>query len=337
MKPMAVLAALVATMATAVAAAQAPEPITWKFAFAGPPTSTNLTGGLQPWVDDVMRDSEGTLKIVVYPGSVLAHIPQVYDRMVNGVFEIGYSTQASYGGVFPGSAVVDLPFMVNDIRKSAVAFWHLFERGPLKAEYAKMHPVALYNYPSSGYQTKKPVRVMEDLRGMKIGTQGTLNSKIMQALGGTPITLTTTENYEALNRNLVDGVQMGFTGFVQFKLQEVTSHHLDVAFGTPAGFTALNKEAYAKLPAKAKAAIDKHSGEPFSARMGRALYNTAELQYNQVRAMPGHSFAKLEPAEFARWKERAKPYVDEWIANTPNGAAIVAAWREELAKAGDGG
>jgi TRAP-type C4-dicarboxylate transport system substrate-binding protein len=147
--------------------------------------------------------------------------------------------------------------------------------------------------------------------------------------------MTTTENYEALQRNLVDGVQMGWTGFTQFKLQEVTSYHLEVSFGTPAGFTAANKEAYAKLPAKAKAAVDKNSGEPFSALMGRALHNTAEMQYNAVKAMPGHTMYSLDPKEFERWKERSKPIVDEWIANTPNGAAIVAAWRDELKKAGD--
>jgi len=322
-------------LAAAPAAAQTAEPITWKFAFAGPPTSTNLTGGLQPWVDAVMKDSEGTLKIQVYVGSVLASIPQVYDRLINGVFEIGYTTQASYGGVFPGSGVVDLPFQVNDIRKGAVAFWNLYANGTLAAEYAKVMPVALYLYPGSGLQTRKPIHSLEDLKGMKIGTQG-INSKIMQALGGTPITLTTTENYESLQRGMVDGVQMGFTGFTQFKLQEVTNYHLGVSFGTPAGFTALNKEAYAKLPAKAKAAVDKHSGEPFSALMGRALYATADLQYNQVKAMPGHTMYDLDPKEFARWKERIQPIVDEWTRNTPNGAKIVASFKQELTKAGDG-
>jgi TRAP-type C4-dicarboxylate transport system substrate-binding protein len=295
-----------------------------------------LTGGLQPWADAVTKDSDGTLKIQFYVGSVLAAIPQVYDRLVNGVFEVGYSTQASYGGVFPGSGVVDLPFMAHDIRKSAVAFWHMYDRGPLTEEYAKMKPVALYNYPGSGLQTKRPIHSLEDLRGMKIGTQGIINSKIMQALGGTPITLTTTQNYESLQRGMVDGVQMGWTGFTQFKLQEVTNYHLGVSFGTPAGFTALNKEAYAKLPTKAKVAVDKHSGEPFSALMGRALYNTAQIQYNDVKAMPGHTMYDLAPAEFERWKERTKPIVEEWIANTPNGAKIVAAWRDELKKAGDG-
>ena len=336
MRSIGALSGIVAGVALAAGTpAQGAEPIVWKFAFAGPSTSTNLTGGLQPWANDVMKASEGTLEIKFFVGSVLSPIPQVYDRLVNNVFEVGYSTQASTRGIFPGSGVVDLPFLANDIRKTAVAFWHMYERGPLAAEYAKIHPVALYNYPGSGLQTKKPIHNLEDLKGVKIGTQGVVNSKIMQALGGTPITLTTTQNYESLQRGMVDGVQMGWTGFVQFKLQEVTSYHLGVSFGTPAGFTAVSKEAYGKLPAKAKAAVDKYSGEPFSARMGRALHATADYQYNYVKGLPGHTMYDLDAKELARWQERTKPIVDEWIASTPNGAKVLAAWKDELKKAGD--
>jgi TRAP-type C4-dicarboxylate transport system substrate-binding protein len=252
------------------------------------------------------------------------------------VFEIGYSTQSSYGGVFPGSSVVDLPFHVKDITKGAVAFWNLYENGTLAEEYRKMKPLALYVYPSSGLQTRKPIKTMEDLRGMKIATQGIFNSKIMEKFGAAPITLTTTENYQALQRGLVEGVMMGFTGFTQFKLQEVTNHHLVVAFGTPAGFTSMNKEAYERLPERAKAAVDKNSGRPFSARMGAALAATADLQFNQVKAMPDHHFSTLEPNEFERWRRVAVPLIDEWVKATPDGAKILAAYRAEVAREGAG-
>ena len=41
---------------------------------------------------------------------------------------------------------------------------------------------------------------------------------------------------------------------------------------------------------------------------------------------------KLVPAEQARWKQRIQPLIDEWVAATPNGAAVLAASREEIAK-----
>ncbi len=316
-------------------AARAVEPITLKFSFPGPPASTNLTGGLAPWAKDVENASDGTLKIQIFTGGTIANIRNTYDRLLNNVIDIGYSTPASYGGVFKGTSVVDLPFLVHDIVPGAVALWNLYADGTLAEEYSKVHPVALYLYPGSGLQTKTPIHTMADLHGLKIGVQGITNARLMERLGGTPLTLTTTENYQALQRGLVDGVQMGWTGFVQFKLQEVTSYHLDVSFGTPAGFTLMSKASYDRLPAKAKAAIDKYSGEPFSRRMGVALSKTAAFQKAYVAKLPGHHMVDLDSKEEARWEMAAAPVVQEWIKTTPNGANVLAAFKAELKKAGD--
>src|SRR5262249_58809834 len=38
------------------------------------------------------------------------------------------------------------------------------------------------------------------------------------------------------------------------------------------------------------------------------------------------------PEEEAGWKERAKPGVDAWVASTPDGAKVLAAYRAEIAK-----
>jgi TRAP-type transport system periplasmic protein len=311
------------------------EPTMLKFSFPGPPTSTNLTGGLAPWAKDVENASDGTLKIQIFTGGTISNIRNTYDRLLNNVIDIGYSTPASYGGVFKGTSVTDMPFLVHDIVPGAVALWNLYADGTLAEEYAKVHPLALYLYPGSGLQTKKPVHRMADLHGLKIGTQGITNARLMEHLGGTPITLTTTENYQSLQRGLVDGVQMGWTGFVQFKLQEVTSYHLDVAFGTAAGFTLMSSASYARLPAKAKAAIDKYSGEAFSRRMGVALSKTAAFQKNYVAKLPGHYMVELAPDEEARWIAAADPVIQEWIKSTPNGAKVLAAFKAELKKAGD--
>jgi len=51
-----------------------------------------------------------------------------------------------------------------------------------------------------------------------------------------------------------------------------------------------------------------------------------------VRAMPGHTIAEMEPPEAARLRERIAPVVDEWVKRTPDGAAVLAAYRAEIAK-----
>ncbi|HLI23054.1 MAG TPA: hypothetical protein VKV32_18160, partial [Stellaceae bacterium] len=40
----------------------------------------------------------------------------------------------------------------------------------------------------------------------------------------------------------------------------------------------------------------------------------------------------LSPEEEASWKARAKPVVDAWVASTPDGAKVLAAYHTEIAK-----
>jgi TRAP-type C4-dicarboxylate transport system substrate-binding protein len=94
----------------------------------------------------------------------------------------------------------------------------------------------------------------------------------------------------------------------------------------------MNKASYARLPAKAKAAIDKNSSVGLSKEFGDVLDRIAVEQYETIQKLPGHTIAKLEPGERARWDRLVEPVIDAWIAETPNGAAVWAAYKAELQK-----
>jgi len=327
---------LIATLAAATlfipALAGADEPITFKFTFPGPPNSTNLSGGLAPWAKMVEDSSEGTLKIQIFTGGTIATAPQTLDRVINGVAEIGYTSQGLYGKQFQGSSVLELPFLVASSQQASVPLWNLYENGVLADEYKVIKPVALFAFPPSFLHFKKPIKTLEDFKGLKISVANPMAADIVQKLGAAPVTMSTIDNYQALQRGVVDGALVPYTGFTQFKLQEVATYHLEDPLGASAGFVFMNKEAYAKLPAPAKAAVDKNSGRPFSALMGRALDATASLQHEEVAKLANHPMVHLEFKETERWAERLKPIADEWVAATPNGAKILAAYLDELAK-----
>jgi TRAP-type C4-dicarboxylate transport system substrate-binding protein len=111
----------------------------------------------------------------------------------------------------------------------------------------------------------------------------------------------------------------------------VTRFHLDIAMGQAPAFVFMNKQAYAKLPAGAKAAIDKLSYESFSRRMGDVTDRQDDLGRSTVRKIPGHKVYKLSPEENAKWEKALVPVTEEWVKSTPNGAAILAAFRKEIA------
>jgi len=46
----------------------------------------------------------------------------------------------------------------------------------------------------------------------------------------------------------------------------------------------------------------------------------------------GQKIDTLAPAEEAKWRKTVAPIVDEWVKNTPDGAKVLAAFREEVEK-----
>ncbi len=115
-------------------------------------------------------------------------------------------------------------------------------------------------------------------------------------------------------------------------LNGVLDTHLEEPLSGEAAFCAMNKSVYARLPAKAKAAVDKYSGEIFSRWLGEAIDGDFEQNRAAARKMPGHMLVKLAPDERKTWEARLAPVTENWVKATPNGAAVLAAFREEIAK-----
>jgi TRAP-type C4-dicarboxylate transport system substrate-binding protein len=117
-----------------------------------------------------------------------------------------------------------------------------------------------------------------------------------------------------------------------FKIFEVTNYHTEASLGMEPAYLLMNKATYEKLPAQAKAAIDKDAGFVLSEKLGALNDTIGEEDRAKVKAMPNHEIIELSSAEAARWKKRLQPVTDEWIKATPDGAKVLAAYRAELTK-----
>jgi len=311
-------------------AANAAEPVTYKFSFASPPSSWINQQGITPWTEEVAKASGGDLKIQVFAGGTLANARNVYDRVINGVAEFGYNAFADTDQ-FPGLDVSAIPFEADDNVASTIALWHMVERGII-TDFSRVKPIAVFNIPGNGLNSNKPITKLEDMAGMKTSVAGKMVGEAVTAVGGTPLSLISSELYPSIQRGMIQVAATSFLAVTTFKLDEVTKYHLDVPFGlTPAGYF-MNHEAYAKLPDKDKKAIDLTAGEKLSRIVAEAgkgqLVDTLK-----TLSSPPHTLNKLDPAEYARWKERLKPIVEDWVKRTPNGATILATYRQELAAA----
>jgi TRAP-type C4-dicarboxylate transport system substrate-binding protein len=326
----AVFAAACLSACVVVASSAHADPMQIKFAYPSAPNNALFHEGAEAWVNDVNKAANGSIEIKLFPGGVIADNSNMYDRVTGGVADIGLAVFGPVSSVFPKTNVGTLPFEAKNHREDALALWALYQKGIIKDEFTHFHPLGFIVFPGLVIHSRKPIHNLADMKGLKISVEGRVLSTMMPRLGAAPISLQPGDLYASLQRGLVDAVPQGWPSVPTFHLDEVTTFHLEVPLGFNTGYVAMNNDVYAKLPPEGRAAIDKYSGLAYVERLVAADDTMEAVGRDATKAMAGQTIAQLDPAEEARWKEAVAPVTDEWIKATPNGEAVLAAFRAEV-------
>jgi TRAP-type C4-dicarboxylate transport system substrate-binding protein len=318
-----ILGCIVAAMAAVPASAQQ---TTLKFNSPSPPRSYLHPNVFDPWVEAVEKDSGGTLKIEKFYGGTLGNFGVTYDRVVDGVADIGWTLSALAGGRFKQQTVAALAFETKDANEPAVALWKTFEKGVTAGEFAQVKLLGVFAFPNAALHTKEPIRAMADMKGKKITVSNAISARMVVLLGATPVTMRPDEAYQAISRGVADGALMPFNGMQTFKLHEVAPMHLDVALGGEPSIIFMNRQSYDKLPPQAKAAIDKNSGLALSQRAGKATQDEWERARTNVKA----SVTALSAEQEKQWQAVVDPATQEWAKSVPDGGKVLGAFRAEV-------
>lgn len=312
--------------------AQAAEPVALKFAFPAPVVDPNYASGVAPWIDEVNKASNGALQIQAYPAMALANFGNVYDRVLNNVAQLAFGTFGPVASQFPRTQVSTVSFDTRDTVGLSKALWNLYTAGRFNPEFEQVKLLALFSFAGPALNTNDPITSLATLKGMKVAVSSRTMADVMNALGATPVTLTPTEFFQGLQRGTVRGAAISMGAAEEFKLDEVTTHHLLAPLGNSPGFVFMNKAAYAALPAELQKLVDQHSGASFSEKMGVAndVFQRNAIQH--IGARPGQNVSEISAAQLAEWRTRMEPIVQSWIKDTPGGAAVLAALHAELAR-----
>ncbi len=333
MKTIRIAAALAAAVAAAAPgpAAHAAPPIQLKFADPGRPNDW-VYNGMEHLAKAIEAGSDGAVEIKIFAGGSIANFRNVYDRLLNGVVDGAFGTFGGIEDEYPKTSVSGLPFIADVSSEAGLAMWRLYASGVTADEYKKMKPLAMFGFGVSGIHLTQPIEHIEELKGLKILVNGRSAGKIVAALGATPISSSPAELYQGLARGLAQGIEFTYTGLVAFKVYPLAKYHLDAPFGTTGGYFAMNNASYARLPEKVRHAIDKAGGEPATRDMGKRADDEDDRTKTLVLKSAGHKVIKLAPVEQAKMEKLVAAYTAEWVKNVPNGAAVLAAFKQEVAK-----
>jgi TRAP-type transport system periplasmic protein len=321
-----------AALACLSSTAFAEDPVLLRYGDPGPPTAAIHSDLIGPWSEKVNKEAGGALDVKVYVCYSLVNMVNTLDRVADGVADIAFCILGPISSQFPKTLVSTLPFEAQNAHEAGLALQRLYEKGVIADEWKKVKPVAFGDFANLTYHTSAPVKTLADLKGMKISVQGRIEGQALETLGGTPITLPINEVYEALKRGIVVGSAIGWPADVDFKLTEMTKYHLRESLGGASAVMIMNNNTYAKLSGKAKQVIDANIGTDYTNWFNKVIDDTEHRNIDKVEnQMKDQSVVKLSDQERARWKTRIQPVIDNWVKNTPDGAHVLAAFRQEIA------
>lgn len=324
-------------LAGALAAAAMPataEEVVLKFATTNAPQSRLVSTNLRPFAQRITDDSKGLIKVETYDGQSIANQANHLDRTLADVIQIGWGLTSTFGGKFPRSDAGALPFVSEDSESASVAFWRVYQKGLLDAEYSDIHPLILSYLTQAGLHMRKPAKTLDNLEGYKLVASGWATGQAITKLGAAPLTIPLNEMYEAISRGTADGATVSWTSFNPFKLAEVTSYHVEAALGTAPAFVYMAKKKYDSYPADVRAVLDRHTGEAEARKFGAWWDNEKNTGRADVIARndAGRQIVQLTPAQAENWKKRTAVIQEEWAKGVPDGAKVLAAYKDELAK-----
>ncbi|WP_245579903.1 TRAP transporter substrate-binding protein [Brevibacterium album] len=235
-----------------------------------------LAGGCAPGADREGLRPDGSLRVATYitPGYVdvfpnlelfnsvvdagigdrtvdffgsgaLLNAEQLVPGMLRGVTDVGFQTSSYVSTSFPILGAAELPF-VND------GFEQLSRALAPESEFSRLvntqlRPKGIVNLGSVPftlqwlYTVDRPVERPEDLRGLRIRAAGHVEGATVKALGAAPVSMSSGELYEALERGTIDGM-VAYPGTVISRgLEDV------LGYAVPGHFGGYSMDAYANV------------------------------------------------------------------------------------------
>ena len=300
---------------TASTAASAASPVELKLAHAWA-TTHHVHVILDQWTKDVEKATDGRVKITIYPGGALSTAVQLYDTVRTGVADLAWFLQGYTPGKFPLTSVVELPFMASSSKQGSPALWEVYENSPeMQAEYGGVKVLSMWVVdPGQLMTSRKVVRNLEDVKGLKIRIGSDTTKATAEVLGAVPILMAINELYDSLQKGVVDGTLLGTSAIRTFKLQNLLKGLTIGNFFVNAHALGINKNSWAKIPAEDQKIIMDLAGLRLAKITGLKFDSEGQVGYDDAKAA-GVEIVQLPPAEMSRWTGAVAGIYQQWIAD----------------------
>jgi TRAP-type transport system periplasmic protein len=275
-----------------------------------PPTHpmSLLTGW---FCDEVKKRTNGQVEITYHAGGTLLNPVKMYDGVTTGITDLGVSHIQYTRGRFPVTEVFDLPlgspsgWVATQVSTDFYAKFKPKEWDEVQVLYINTcGPLILQTI-------SKPVKTLEDMKGLKIRATGQL-SDVVKALGALPIPLQMPDVYESLKRGVIDGIVVDLSTLKFWKFAEVVKC-VTSSWQLGTGITfyfVMNKSKWNALAPDIQKIFNEVA---FEAKEKQAvLWNQMDIEGLDLFKSTGGQVLSLSEAEVAKWVKAVDPVIDAY-------------------------
>ncbi|WP_258360990.1 TRAP transporter substrate-binding protein [Moorella sulfitireducens (nom. illeg.)] len=273
------------------------------------PTVVNV---FKPWIEEVKKRSNGRLVINYYNPNALCPTEKTYDSVVAGIIDIGAVPMPFTPDKFPLGELLDLPFIVPNSEAGSLLIWKLFETTPEWRDQFKDVKV-LWQWVSAPVQlhtVAKPVRTLEDIKGLRILSPTPSDVETAKILGASPIKVLPPDMYIALQRKSADGTFIPVAPVKSLKLDEVTKYHTMLNIRVTPFYAVMNVDTWNSLPDDLKNILIDTTGTKMAQACGVSLDEGAARDVERIKEQ-GNTFIEFNPEEKEKLIKAVEPLYEE--------------------------
>lgn len=274
------------------------------------------TEALEPWAKKIEADSNGRIKVEIYPSATLSKPGATYDATAKGIVDIGMQAQGYTAGRFPLTQIAELPGITNSAQQQSCILHKLYDEGVIADEYKDTHLLALIGTGQGALHTvDKPIRTPADMKGLRIRQPSAVASHIIEATGAAPVGMPASDTYTALQRGVIDGLSFTWQPIQAFRLDELINTHTNIPFYNSTFVISMNKDKYDRLPEDLKKVIDDNSGAALAANISKVFDVSNDKAMAAAKEKGDVMIDIPDPLNEPNWKgpliEGSQKYLDE--------------------------
>jgi TRAP-type C4-dicarboxylate transport system substrate-binding protein len=255
------------------------------------------------WSDKLEKQSGGRIVVKRFPGSQMGPVQQHYDFARTGQADVVWFLHGATPGRFPLTELIQVPYLIGSAEIGTKVLNDSELRAKyLDAEHKGVKVLLLFTHqPGNVHTTKKAIRTVEDMQGLRIRFGSSTIRDFVAALGATPVGGQATEQVEQLQRGMIDGVFIDYGGAgIAFKMGGILKYSTEMYSYVASFGMAMNEDFWNKLPPDLKTLVTQ-SVTGVEKEIGQA-WDALDASGKQALIDGGGEAIQLSTAESAKFR-----------------------------------